>query len=161
MIKLKNNKITMKRKKELTRELSETLLDTYTVTVNKLDNSLYFLIGDKITSDVVEAVSMLMSKVDFNDTIWNINIKNIEFQNISTIKCLFWLSGGYDEWINSKNYNTSWENCSEDFDDRFGNLVIESVMKAKTLGDIRNFLIKNLNLSVLYDFALSKNFIKI
>lgn len=148
----------MKRKKFL-KELPETLFNENIIIIKTNDN-LYFEIGDDLTTDTAEAVSILMRKIDFNDPIWKTEVKNINIHNISPEKTLFWLSGGYKEWESLKNYNKPWCECYLDFKEEFGFLVINAVTRAKRLKDIRDYFIKYLNLPVLYDFAVSKGLVR-
>jgi hypothetical protein len=151
---------TMKRKRFLKEEVSETLFNENNVVISKNKDSLYFLIGNELTTDIAEAVSILMRRIDFNDPIWKTEVRNIDFHNISPEKSLFWLSGGYKEWENLKNYNKSWGECYLEFQEEFGFLVINAVRRAKRLKDIRDYFIKYLNLPVLYDFSISKDLVR-
>ena len=129
--------------------------------VTKEENNTFFEIGDEITSDVAEAVSILMRKIEWNDPIWNMELgKNIIYENITPENSLFWLSGGYSEWRTLSHYNKPWRECYLDFQEEFGFLIINIVKRSKNLGDIRNGFVKYLNLPVLYNFAISKNMVK-
>jgi hypothetical protein len=66
---------------------------------------------------------------------------------------LFWLTGGDKEWRTMEYYNTPWCDCYLDFQTEFGLKNSQYYKKTITLGD---YYIKNLNLPILYDFALSK-----
>ncbi len=125
----------------------------------KIENFLTFEIGDEITNDIAEAVCMLMLKIDDDDPIWDKKIENNSLLNISPEKSLFWLSGGHKEWDTLLNYNKPWSEYYLEFRNRFGDEVINSVTNSKKLKDIRDNFTKNLNLTILYDFALSKNMI--
>lgn len=125
----------------------------------KIENFLTFEIGDEITNDIAEAVCMLMLKIDDDDPIWDKKIENNSLLNISPEKSLFWLSGGHKEWDTLLNYNKPWSEYYLEFGNRFGDEVINSVTNSKKLKDIRDNFTKNLNLTILYDFALSKNMI--
>lgn len=150
----------MKKKKILSKELSETIFNNNEVIINKANGDLYFEIGDEITDDVAEAVSILMRRIDFNDPIWKTEIKNIDIYSICPEKSLFWLTGGYKEWETLKNYNRPWSECCLDFQEEFGFLVINAVKRANRLKDIRDYFIKYINLPVLYDFAVGKDLVK-
>lgn len=151
----------MKRRKKILRdELSQTIFGDSDLNVNRIGDIIYFEIGEEITSDVAEAVSILIRKVEFNDPIWKTDIKNIEYNNITPSKSLFWLTGGYIEWDSLKNYNTNWSNCSNIFEEKFGNIIIECVKKSINLKEVRDYFLDNLNIGILYDFAISKDLIK-
>ena len=48
------------------------------VRINKSTNNEYFFeIGTEVTEDIAEAISILMRKVDWNDSIWEKDLKNI------------------------------------------------------------------------------------
>jgi len=80
---------TMKKKKILSKELSETIFNNNQVIINKANDNLYFEIGDEITDDIAEAVSILMRRIYFNDPIWKTEIKNIDIHSIYPEKSLF------------------------------------------------------------------------
>jgi hypothetical protein len=152
----------MKRKKSLLREeISEIVFSSDRLMINKSGNINFFEIGEQITTDIAEAVSMMIIKgVDMNDPIWKVEIKDYDFNNIIPERSLFWLTGGYKEWDNMINYNRPWSDCYLDFQEEFGFLVINGVKRYKRLKDIRDYFLRYLNLPVLYDFAVSKNFIR-
>lgn len=151
----------MKKKKVLLRnELSQIVFDDDRIFISSLENELIFEIGNEITNDVAEAVSILMRRLDFNDDIWKSELKNILVDNITPEKSLFWLTGGYKEWKKLENYKKPWNECYLDFQEEFGFMVIRSVKRAKTLKDIRDEFLRYLNLPVLYDFAVSKNLVR-
>ena len=72
--------ITMKRKRiTLEKQQEKEILNQRELRVTKEGNEYFFEIGPEMTSDVAEAVSILMRKVDWNDPIWNTAIdKKIE-----------------------------------------------------------------------------------
>lgn len=130
------------------------------VRINKEGNEYYFEIGKELTSDVAEAVTILMKKVEWDSPVWEIELKDIVSEEITPEKSLFWLTGGYSEWRNLEHYNKPWCDCYLDFQEEFGFLIVNIVKKSKKLKDIRDNFVKHLNLPILYDFAISKNMIK-
>ena len=82
------------------------------------------------------------------------------FRSITPEKSLFWLTGGYSEWRTLTHYNKPWCECYLEFQEEFGFLIVNIVKKSKTLSDIRNGFQKYLNLPTLYDFAISRDFIR-
>jgi hypothetical protein len=146
----------MKRKKvETKREFN--ILFSDTIKINYEDNKYLFEIGSEITYDLPEAISILLKSVKKNDPIWDLEIKDINLEEIDPKKCLYWLTGGKMEWEESNNYKKYWHDCLFDFQEEFGWSIIEIVKFAKTFGDIREGFLRNLNLPILYNFALSKN----
>jgi hypothetical protein len=77
-----------------------------------------FEIGKELTTDIGEAVSILIS-CDSSNQIWNIEIGEISTENI-TERSLFWLTGGDKEWRTMEYYNTPWCDCYLDFQTEFG-----------------------------------------
>lgn len=149
----------MKKKNKIKEEISE-LLDKNFLNVSKKNGCLTFEIEGEVTSDLAEAVSILMNKnIDINDPIWEKEVENINLYNIVPEKTLFWLSGGYKEWDNLLHYKKPWSECYIYFQEEFGFMVINSIKRSKKLKDIRDYFIKYLNLPILYDFAISKDFI--
>jgi hypothetical protein len=150
----------MKRKKVLLKEqLSEVIYNSNKIVISKDDNRWCFEIGNEITMDIAEAVSILMRR-DIDENIWQMEIGDIDIETVSPEKSLFWLTGGYNEWRTLENYNRPWCDCYIDFQEEFGFLVINIIRRSRTLMDIRNNFIKYLNLPVLYDFAISKDLVR-
>jgi len=127
--------------------------------IYKEDDKYLFEIGDEIALDIAEAVSILMTKINDDNKIWEIEILDEKMKCISPERCLFWLSGGYNEWKDLKNYNLEWSKCYEIFKNKFENRIYKIIKKSKKLKDIRNGFKKYLNLPILYDFAISKGIV--
>ncbi len=147
-----------KRKLLIDSEISESIFKDEKTKINKIDGEGYFEIGREVTSDLAEAVTLMMRLYDSKDEIWNLEIKT-KSESITPEKCLFWLTGGKNEWSSCENYIINWSKCHLDFQEEFGILIINIVKRSKNLGDIRKHFLKYLNLAILYDFALSKGFI--
>ena len=148
-----------KKKTLLETEVSEVVLNTEKLKINKISNDLYFEISNEITKDLAEAVSLMMTKIDKKSSIWKLEIKN-ENKYIDPEKCLFWLTGGSNEWKSLENYNRPWSECYLEFQEEFGIIIFNIVQKSETIGEIRDSFIKYLNLPTIYDFAISKGFIR-
>jgi hypothetical protein len=131
------------------------------VRVSREQNEYFFEIGKELTTDVAEAVSMLMRQKEmWNSPLWDLEIEDISYQDISPEKSLFWLTGGYSEWRTLEHYNKPWCDCYLDFQEEFGILIVNIVKRSKKLKDIRNNFIKYLGLPVLYDFAIKNDMTK-
>ena len=130
------------------------------VRVTKEEGTYFFEIGSELTSDVAEAVALLMRKVDWNDSLWDMEIEDAKTDEITPEKALFWLTGGYTEWRTLENYNKPWCDCYLDFQEEFGMLIFNIAKRNKKLRDIRNNYYKYLSLPILYDFAISKKMIR-
>lgn len=150
----------MKRKKLLMdTEISEILYSDEKLKIIKLEKSIIFEIGSETTSDIAEAVCLMMTKLDNNHRIWK-SIISSNIEDVSPERSLYWLTGGKLEWNTLENYNKSWSECYLDFQEEFGITIINILNKSKTLNDIREGFIKYLNLPILYDFAISKSILK-
>jgi hypothetical protein len=150
-----------KRKIDLKGEKTKYILNHSTLRITKEGEEYFFEIGKETTSDIAEAVCILMRKLEANDEIWNMEVdKKINFNNLTPEKSLFWLTGGYTEWRTLINYNKPWCDCYLDFQEEFGFIIVNIVKKSKTLLDIRNGFIKYLNLPVLYNFAISRDMVR-
>jgi hypothetical protein len=105
----------MKRKRvafEVKKQEANEILNQKELRVTKEGNEYFFEIGPEMTSDLAEAVSILMRKSDWNDPIWNTAIdKKMIYENITPEKALYWLSGGYKEWNSLDHYNQPWCDC--------------------------------------------------
>lgn len=132
------------------------------VRITKEEDIYFFEIGNELTSDVAEAVALLMRKVDWNDEIWNLDLEgiNLNAESITPEKALFWLTGGYSEWRTLENYNRPWCDCYLDFQEEFGMLIFNIIKRTKSLKEIRESYCAHLSLPILYDFALSKGMIR-
>ena len=150
----------MKRRKIDVNSLSMEIYNSGKIRILHEESDYYFEIGKEITTDLAEAVAILMRVVDANDKIWNLKINVIDCVKIEPSKCLFWLTGGHLEWTNLENYNKPWNSYYLDFQEEFGFLIVSILRKSKTLGDLRYYFMRHLNLPTLYEFALSKNMIK-
>jgi hypothetical protein len=151
----------MKKKKVLLKnELSEVVFSNERLIVSKFNNKWMFEIGQDITFDIAEAVSILMKRFEKDDPIWKMEINDFFIENITPEKSLYWLTGGYKEWEKLENYKKPWYDCYLDFQEEFGFIVIQSVKRAKKLSDIRDNFSRYLNLPTLYNFAISKDLIR-
>lgn len=151
----------MKRKKELTKsELSDLLYTNQKVSIYRTKNEWFFEIGKEMTTDLAEAVAILMKTKEINEDIWNLELNNLKPEEISPAKSLFYLTGGYQEWSTLENYSKPWSECCLDFQEEFGLMITKIIKKSKKLSDVKNGFTKYLNLPIIYDFAISKNLIK-
>jgi hypothetical protein len=121
---------------------------------------LFFEIGGYVTTDICEGVALMMRNSVNDQTVWSKNIeKYLDVETIDARNCLYWLSGGDDEWKTRKFYKRPWNECDLIFQEEFQYSVLVVVKRSKTLGDIRLGFLKLLNLPIFYEFALSKNLI--
>lgn len=112
------------------------------------------------TYDVGEGVAaILMTNNVIEDSIWNINLTDIDKQEISSIKALYWLSGGNSEWVNLNNYKLEWSEASLMFKKKFGSKITRIIRRSKTLLDIKKEFEKHLSLPILYEFAIKNKII--
>lgn len=149
----------MRRKKTLL-EKNKIIYDNNTIKISREENEWFFEIGEEVTSDLAEGVSLLLRKCHSNDPIWKMYIKDINIDNIRSEKSLYWLSGGDKEWKLLENYNKPWCECYLIFKEEYDSLVINIINKSQTLEEVRKHFIEYLNISILYEYALSKNLIK-
>ncbi len=151
----------MKKRKDLLEKIgTKTIFTDKTRKISIEGNKWFFEIGKELTTDIAEAVSLLVRECDSNDQIWEVEIKDINTEDITPEKSLYWLSGGYKEWKTLENYNRPWCDCYLEFQEEFGFTILNVVNRSRTLGDVREYFIENLNLPVLYDFALSKDLVR-
>ena len=151
----------MRKKKTLLKEIGTKIIyDDNTIIISREGNEWFFEIGKEMTTDLGEAVSLLLRNCDASDQVWKTEIKEMNIDNISPEKSLYWLTGGEKEWKTLEHYNRPWCDCYLDFQEEFGLLVISIIKRSKTLEDMRKHFIEYLNLPVLYDFALSKKLLR-
>jgi hypothetical protein len=150
----------MKRKKVLVENVGDLVFTDRLVRVTKFENKYFFEIGKEITSDLGEAVAILMRNNTENNSIWELEIDEEMSIEIDPEKALFWLTGGYKEWKSLENYNKPWSDCYIDFQEEFGFIIFNSIKKSKKIKDIKKAYLKYLNLPILYDFAISKDLVR-
>ena len=152
----------MKKKKVLTKErdTSVVIYRSSKIRVSmELNGELFFEIENELTSDLSEAVAMVIN-LGINDKIFFDTMFNVSMENISPDKALYWLSGGDKEWVTKQHYSKSWSEVYLSYQEEFGITIINIKKKSKTLGEVRNGFIKSLSLATLYEFSLDKGFIK-
>ena len=125
----------------------------------EVNGQLFFEVGSEITTDIAEAVAIMLRIQNIDESIWSKELP-IKIEDVEPRRALYWLSGGDKEWISKQNYNRPWSECDIEFQEEFGFMIMSILKKAKNLNDIRNGFVRYLNLPVLYEFALSKNYIK-
>lgn len=151
----------MRRKKEITKsEISDLLYTNQKISIYRTKEQWFFEIGREITTDLGEAVAILMKNKEVNEEIWNIEIKECDSELISPARSLFYLTGGYNEWATLENYSKPWNECCLEFQEEFGFMITKIIKRSKKLSDVKNGFTKYLNLPVLYDYAISKNLLK-
>jgi len=149
------------RKKKVALKRAHDVYNDNIVKVSREQDEYFFEIGKELTSDVAEAVSMLMRQKEmWNSSLWDLEISDISYHDISPERSLFWLTGGYSEWRTLEHYNKPWCDCYLEFQEEFGVLIVNIVKRSKKLKDIRDNFIKYLGLPILYDFAIKKNMTK-
>lgn len=146
-----------KRKVEVLRP--NNIWDSESIKISNESNKYFFEILGEVTTDLGEAVSILMKKIKWNDKIWTLKINELDLYNIEPSKCLYWLSGGDEEWMKMENYKKCWADCYMEYQEEFGIIVISILKRSKTLKDVRDGFLKHLNLPILYNFAIEKEII--
>jgi hypothetical protein len=149
------------RKKRFTRPNNVRLLtQSNFVRISKeVNGQLFFEIGNEITTDIAEAVSIMMRIPNLDETVWE-NELPMDFDTVEPRRALYWLSGGDNEWVTLQNYNRPWAQCDIEYQEEFGFMVMSVLKKSKKLKDIKNGFIRYLNLPTLYEFALSQGYIR-
>ncbi len=148
------------KKKKVAVMRTNNIWESNIIKITKEHSDYYFEIGREITIDLAEAISIMMRlKSKWNDDVWNIQLGEIDYYNIDPSKCLYWLSGGDEEWILGNNYKKYWHECQLEFQEEFGLVVLSILKKSKTMKDIRDGFLKHLNLTTLYDFAIDKKIV--
>jgi hypothetical protein len=127
--------------------------------ITKEDMQYFFEVGGEVTCDVAEAVSILMRKVDWADPVWDVVI-DANSEDVTPEKALFWLTGGYSEWRTLEHYSMPWATCYIHFQEKFGQLIANTISRCNTLGEMRDCFHLHLNLPVLYDFAIGAGLVR-
>lgn len=151
----------MKRKKEITKSKQSDLLYTnHQISIYRAKEEWFFEIGSEMTTDLAEAVAILMKTKGINDEVWNLELDKIRTEEISPAKSLFYLTGGHQEWTLLENYSKPWSECCLDFQEEFGLMITKIIKRSKKLSDVKNGFMKYLNLPIIYEFAMSKDLVK-
>jgi hypothetical protein len=151
----------MKKKKVITKEkeTSIVILSSKNLRVSKeLNGEMFFEIKNELTSDLSEAIAIAIIYGINDDNFWNTSFQ-VDINNISPDKALYWLSGGDKEWISKDNYTKSWSEVYLTYQEEFGLTIINIINKSKTFSDIKGGFLKKLNLPTLYEFALDKGYL--
>lgn len=135
------------------------IYNTNLIKIDKEDGQYYFEIGKEITTDLAEAISLMMRCVGWNDKVWDLRIDQTDSSKIDPEKCLYWLTGGRDEWEKMENYTKSWCDSYLIFQEEFGIIVVEIIKSSLKFKDIRDGFIKYLGMPRLYDFAINKGIV--
>jgi hypothetical protein len=152
----------MKKKKVITKEkqTSIVIFSSNNLRVSKeLNGEMFFEIKNELTADLSEAIAIAIIYGINDNNFWNTTFQ-VDINNISPDKTLYWLSGGDKEWISKDNYTKSWSEVYLAYQEEFGLTIINIINKAKTFADIKKAFIKKLNLPTLYEFALDKGYLK-
>jgi hypothetical protein len=104
------------------------------------------------TTDVLEAISYLIKNKKYdNEKFWNLELKENMLHYIRPTNSIYWLSGGDDFW---NEWSFKWGENYELYEKRFQIKLYDIFNESKTIGDVRNKLMRNFNLDVFYEFAL-------
>jgi hypothetical protein len=149
------------KKRKLTTDYDERLKNhsNFVSITTEVTGQTFFEIGNEITTDLAEAVSIMMRLNGMDEKIWEREIVG-NIDEVCPEKCLYWLTGGIKEWKNLDNYKRPWSECNLLFQEEFGFMVMKILRKSKKLKDVRDGFRKHLDLLTLYDFAISQNLIK-
>ncbi len=148
-------------KKRFTRQNSIKILEIQdAVKINQTENGkIFFEFYNHITDDVAEAVAMMMRTDGIDKKLWEVELE-FDLDLIQPRKTLYWLSGGDREWIKLTNYKKPWCEVESYYEYEYDHIIRWIVKKSKNLSEIRDKFIQYLNLPTLYEFALSKNFVR-
>ena len=130
------------------------ILDNEDIKISKYQDDFLFDINGKITDDVAEAVAiMIYQNIPSDNNAWSTNIKNVDLFEIDPKRSLYWLSGGDIDW-SSNNYRKEWHECVGEFSEKFSEIVFEMVQQSKNMLELKEKFQKDLNITILYEFAL-------
>lgn len=134
------------------------IVDSEKLKISKYNDEYLFDISNILTEDITEAVALMMrNDIQDDDKIWNTTIDKINPYETDPKKALYWLSGGDDEWLSGENYKFLWKDCVTLYSDEFSEKIIEMVDNSNTLIELKYQFEQNLNLPILYEFALKNN----
>ena len=132
----------------------------YEIVIERTNDLLSFDIGRESTNDIAEAVVLLNKAINDNDPIWDIIISEKDRYNVEPIRCLYWLSGGDNEWETNKHYKKSWSVYYDIFNNKFKNKIMFIINNSNTLRDVKRKFEENFNLIQMYEFSIENGLIK-
>lgn len=150
------------KKRKILNEYDENFLNRhdYVSITTEVSGETFYEIGNQITTDVAEAVAIMMRSSIKDDSVWENEVMKNSIEEVCPEKCLYWLTGGHKEWRNPENFKKSWSECNLIFQEEFGFMVIRILKRSKKLKDVKEGFRKYLNLPILYDFAISQDLVK-
>ena len=137
--------------------IREEVLDVIRV-IEKENGRVFFEIEDHITQDAAEAVAILMRKPNLDKTFWGKEIR-VDLDLVDPRKCLYWLTGGDNEWVKLHNYKKPWNECDDLFVEEYDFVISWILKRSKTFGDVKKYFIEYLSLPTLYEFSIKNNII--
>jgi hypothetical protein len=147
----------MKRRKSVI-EFDRAIWESDRVMVYGLDDQgTIFEVDGEVTLDPAEAVAMMIHRRI--DGPWHIPL-DPSAMSVVPERCLYWLSGGDREWALQEHYCQPWSACCPEFCDRWGDQVRAVISGSATLGDVRDGFRSGLNLHVIYDWCISRGFVR-
>ena len=93
------------RKKRFPKQNNINFKDSDVVRISEEFGQYFFEVGNEITTDIAEAVAIMMRNPRIDNSIWSKKIE-INYESIDPQKALYWLSGGDNEWITLQNYKS-------------------------------------------------------
>lgn len=139
------------------------------ITVYKEKNGTYFFesntsnLSNFITNDFLEAASALVKIREANDSrdLWEIPVTKQMMNSINISKSIYWITGGDREWKSTNSiYRGTWDEYQSVFEHKLTPMVKNYMHNFKTLGDVRTYLLNNMNLPFIYELSLELNMIK-
>lgn len=147
----------MKRRKSVV-EFERAIWQSDRVCVYDLDDQgLIYEVDGEATLDPAEAAAMMIHRRI--DGPWHIPVGGSAGQVVPE-RCLYWLSGGDREWSLLEHYSCPWSACCPEFCERWGGEVSRVAAGSATLGDLRDGLRSAVGLHLLYDWAISRGFVR-
>ena len=140
----------------------KTIVESNTIKIieESKNKQIFFEIGTEITSDIGEAVALMMVlNEDIDSFVW-LRTFNIDIELIDPRKSLYWLSGGDIEWITLLNYKLPWSECYTIFEKEFSEKLLNILKTATTLKSIKDGFNKEINIFKVYECALRNGLVK-
>lgn len=148
----------MLRKRELYEDKNLYKKHSYINIIDESNGVVIYEIGNEITTDFVEAISIMMYDDRLiNNDIWNVIINKSDDYDVE--KCLFWLSGGVRTW-GSKFYCVRWSDVYQIYVDSYLNCVNDIIGNSKTFGDVKGRFLKELSYLEFINFGIKNKYIQ-
>jgi len=148
-------------KKTIETEIKNVVYKLNNISLCRINNNIHlFGYQDLTINEVFEILVWgITNKID-DTNFWNIKLTSTDKQNAMPINIIYWMTGGNKIW---KSHNwiwvSDWSKLSIVFLEHFDIKIKKILQNSKTLGELRNKIIKQLAIEDFYELGLKLDII--